>query len=181
VKNAKAVKTLMGDALDGFRDIAQAYKCETLDPEVRAKLEAVYALARELTEARLQTRQALSSMQAVNEYLMVRMADLETEEFRVLFLDRKNKLIADELMGRGTVDHCPVYEREVAKRALQLNASAMILVHNHPSGDSTPSTADVEMTKRLVAALDVLGIKVHDHIVVGANTGNASLRQMGLM
>ena len=95
------------------------------------------------------------------------MAHRETEQFRVLYLDRKNVLIADEEQARGTVDHVPVYPREVAKRALELNASALILVHNHPSGDPTPSTSDIDMTDRINTALMALGLVLHDHLIIG--------------
>ena len=98
------------------------------------------------------------------------MAHRETEQFRVLYLDRKNVLIADEEQGKGTVDHVPVYPREVAKRALELNASALILVHNHPSGDPTPSASDIEMTARVAAACDALGLTLHDHLIIGKST-----------
>ena len=108
------------------------------------------------------------------------MAYNSTEQFRILFLDRKNILIADEVQQKGTVDHTPVYPREVVKRALDLGASAIIMVHNHPSGDPTPSTADVEMTHQVAAAAKGLGIALHDHIVVG-RAGNTSFKSLGLL
>ena len=108
------------------------------------------------------------------------MAHRETEQFRVLFLDRKNVLIADEPQARGTVDHVPVYPREVVKRALELNASALILVHNHPSGDPTPSQADIDMTAQIQSAADVLGITLHDHLVIGRSR-ELSFRSEGLL
>jgi DNA repair protein RadC len=108
------------------------------------------------------------------------MAHCEREAFRVLFLDKKNQLIADEILGQGTVDHAPVYPREVMRRALELSASHLILVHNHPSGDPTPSAADVEMTKRIVEAGKVLSIVIHDHVVVGRDDV-ASLKHLGLL
>ena len=101
------------------------------------------------------------------DYCRITMAQLETEEFRVLFLDRKNVLITDEALGRGTVDHVPVYPREVAKRGLEVNASAVILVHNHPSGDPTPSGPDIQMTQEINNTLTTLGIKIHDHLIIG--------------
>ncbi|HEY2356500.1 MAG TPA: DNA repair protein RadC, partial [Phenylobacterium sp.] len=113
-------------------------------------------------------------------YLRTVMTGVPREQFRVLFLDKKNQLIADEVMGRGTVDHAPVYPREVVRRALELNASALVLAHNHPSGDPTPSTADVDMTRQIVEAARTLSIAVHDHIVVGG-AETASLRALGLM
>ena len=112
-------------------------------------------------------RPVISSWDAVLDYCHTTMAHRETEQFRILYLDRKNVLIADEEQARGTVDHVPVYPREVVKRALELNASAMILVHNHPSGDPTPSEADIDMTVRVQAAAEALGLTVHDHLIIG--------------
>lgn len=128
----------------------------------------------------LRQREVLTSTSAVTVYLRARLGALPREEFRVLYLDRKNQLVADELMGAGTVDHAPVYPREVVRRALELSASAMILAHNHPSGDPAPSSADVEMTRLIVAAAQALKITVHDHMVV-AGEQVASLRALGLM
>ena len=108
------------------------------------------------------------------------MAYEPVEQFRILFLDRKNMLIADEVQQRGTVDHTPVYPREVVKRALELSATAIILVHNHPSGDPTPSRADVEMTKQVVDTATPLGIAIHDHIIIGKE-GHVSLKGLKLM
>jgi DNA repair protein RadC len=101
-------------------------------------------------------------------------------EFRILFLDKRNQIIADEVLQTGTVDHTPVYVREVVKRALELSATAIVLVHNHPSGDPTPSRADIEMTRQIVAAAKPLGVMVHDHIIVGKQ-GHASLKGLGLI
>lgn len=136
-------------------------------------------IARSAAQPVLQ-REALSSWSALVTYCKRTMEGLGTEQFRVLFLDRKNRLIRDEILGAGTVDHAPVYPREVVKRALELEASALILVHNHPSGDPSPSTADVDMTKLIVEAARTLDISVHDHLIVGRQ-GHASLRQLGLM
>jgi DNA repair protein RadC len=108
------------------------------------------------------------------------MAYNPVEQFRILFLDRQNVLIADEVQQRGTIDHTPVYPREVIKRALALNASSIILVHNHPSGDPTPSSADIEMTKRIVDTAKPLGIQVHDHLVIGKGR-HASFKSLGLI
>jgi DNA repair protein RadC len=108
------------------------------------------------------------------------MAHRETEQFRVLFLDRKNCLIADEEQAKGTVDHVPVYPREIAKRALELNASALILVHNHPSGDPSPSASDIAMTDRILQALDALGITLHDHLIIGKSS-ELSFRSFGYL
>jgi DNA repair protein RadC len=122
----------------------------------------------------------LSSWRVLVDYCTAQMAREQTEQFRILFLDRKNKLLRDEVQNRGTVDHTPVYPREVVKRALELGASAVILVHNHPSGDPAPSASDVEMTKQVIAAAKTLDIVVHDHLIIGRN-GHASLKQLGLM
>jgi DNA repair protein RadC len=125
-------------------------------------------------------RPVLSSWQKVLDYCRARLAHEPTERFHLLFLDRKNVLIADEEQQRGTVDHTPVYPREVVKRALDLGASAIILVHNHPSGDPTPSKADIAMTREVAKAAETLGLTVHDHIVIG-RSGHASFKGMGLL
>jgi DNA repair protein RadC len=125
-------------------------------------------------------RQVLSSWTAVLDYCRTAMAFAEREQFRILFLDKRNQLIVDEVQQVGTVDHTPVYPREVVKRALELSATAIILVHNHPSGDPTPSRADIEMTRQIAEVAKPLGVAVHDHIIVGRN-GHVSLKGMGLM
>lgn len=129
---------------------------------------------------RIADRPVLSSWSALVDYCRASLADEPVERFRILFLDRKNKLIADEEQQRGTVDHTPLYPREVIKRALELGATALILVHNHPSGDPTPSAADIEMTREVKAVAEKLGITLHDHIVV-AGAGAQSLRSLGLI
>jgi DNA repair protein RadC len=116
----------------------------------------------------------------VVDYCRAAMAFAPIEQFRILFLDRKNQLIADEVQQSGTIDHTPVYPREVVKRALELSATALILVHNHPSGDPTPSRADIDMTKSVVDIAKPLGIAVHDHIIVGKQ-GHASFRALELI
>ena len=138
------------------------------------------AAAQRLAKARFAAKPALGSWTAVVEYLRVAQGFEAREQFRILFLDKKNVLIADEVQGRGTVDHTPVYVREVVKRALELSASAVILVHNHPSGDPTPSKADVDMTRMIVEAAKPLGIAILDHIIVGRQ-GHASLKGLRLM
>lgn len=125
-------------------------------------------------------RPVISSWNALLAYVKTALAHEAREQFRVLFLDKKNQLIADEVMNRGTVDHAPVYPREVMRRALELSASALILAHNHPSGDPTPSAADVDMTRQVVDAGRALRIAVHDHLVVGRQ-GVASFKALGLM
>ncbi|MEN3951104.1 DNA repair protein RadC [Iodidimonas sp. SYSU 1G8] len=133
-----------------------------------------------MTRAEALNKPVLSSWSAVLDYCQAAMAYEKREQFRILFLDRKNTLIADEVQQTGTVDHTPVYPREVAKRALALDATAVILVHNHPSGDPNPSRADIEMTKQVVAAAGALGIVVHDHLVIGRGT-HASFKSLGLL
>ncbi len=128
----------------------------------------------------LRGRQVLSSWSQVLEYCHAAMAFEEREQFRILFLDKKNCLIRDECQQVGTVDHTPVYPREVIRRALELSASAIILVHIHPSGDPTPSRADIEMTKLLITTAEPLGIAIHDHIIIGKN-GHVSMKGMRLI
>ncbi len=147
---------------------------------VITELKLVRAAALRLMRGEILKRPALSSWNQVVEYCRAAMAFEMKEQFRILFLDKRNQLIADEVQQVGTVDHTPVYIREVVKRALELSASAIVLVHNHPSGDPTPSRADIEMTKQIVAAALPLGVSVHDHIIVGRD-GHASLRGMRLM
>jgi DNA repair protein RadC len=128
----------------------------------------------------VRARPVLSSWNEVLDYCRAAMAFAEKEHFRVLFLDKRNQLIADEVQQSGTVDHTPVYPREVVKRALELSATAVVLVHNHPSGDPTPSRADIAMTKSIVDVARPLGIEVHDHIIVGRE-GHASLKGLKLI
>lgn len=143
-------------------------------------LKIVEACAHRLARGAVAKRPALSSWSAVIEYCRTVMAFAETEQFRLLFLDKRNTLIADEVQQTGTVDHTPVYPREVVKRALELGATAVILVHNHPSGDPTPSQADIAMTRQIVEVAKPLGISVHDHIIVGRD-GHASLKGLRLI
>ena len=143
-------------------------------------LKIVEAAAHRLAKTRVINRPALSSWTALLDYCTAAMARSANEEFRVLFLDRKNILIADEVQNRGTVDHTPVYPREIIKRALELSASSIILVHNHPSGDPTPSKADIAMTREVASAAKALGIAVHDHLVIGRG-GHASFKSLGLL
>ena len=134
---------------------------------VAVDLKVVEAAAHRLARSRVMQRHALSSWDALLDYCRTTMAHRDIEQFRILFLDRKNVLIADEEQARGTVDHVPVYPREVVKRALQINASALILVHNHPSGDPTPSQSDIDMTRRIEDAARALDIVLHDHLIIG--------------
>jgi DNA repair protein RadC len=144
------------------------------------QLKIVEAAAQRLARAKVIGRPALSSWAALLDYCTAAMARAQNEEFRVLFLDRKNVLVADEVQARGTIDHTPVYPREIVKRALEHGASAIILVHNHPSGDPTPSRADIEMTREIAAAAKALHIAVHDHLVIGRG-GHASFKSLGLL
>jgi DNA repair protein RadC len=143
-------------------------------------LKAAHEAAIRLTREDAQARPVFGSGQAVIDYCRARLAHSAVEEFHLLFLDRKNGLIAAEAQAKGTVDHTPVYPREVVKRALELAASAIILVHNHPSGDPSPSKADIEMTREVARAAGALGIAVHDHLIIG-RSGHASLKSLGLM
>ncbi len=147
---------------------------------VVTELKLIHAAAMRLMKAEIVERPALSTWNQVLAYLRAAQAYERRELFRILFLDKKNKLIADEVQGHGTVDHTPVYVREVVKRALELSASAIILVHNHPSGDPTPSRADIDMTKLIVETARPLGITVHDHVIVGRE-GHASFRALRLL
>ncbi|MBL9057218.1 MAG: DNA repair protein RadC, partial [Rhodobacteraceae bacterium] len=131
------------------------------------ELKIVEAAAQRLMRARVMHKPVLSSWNALLDYCHTAMAHRETEQFRILYLDRKNLLIADEEQAKGTVDHVPVYPREVVKRALELTASALIMVHNHPSGDPTPSDADISMTLQVQEAAQVLGLTLHDHLIIG--------------
>jgi DNA repair protein RadC len=144
------------------------------------ELKIVHAAANRLTRGQAQKRTVLSSWTSVIDYCRTAMAYEDTEQFRLLFLDKRNQLIADEVQQKGTVDHTPVYPREVVKRALELSATALILVHNHPSGDPTPSRADIQMTQAIIDVAKPLGIAVHDHIIVGKE-GHASFKGLKLI
>ena len=168
-----------------FADVISAPRARLMEVKgvgeaVANHLKIVEAAAHRLAKTKVMGRPALSSWPALLDYCTAAMARSDKEEFRVLFLDRKNCLIADEVQNRGTVDHTPVYPREIVKRALELAASAIILVHNHPSGDPTPSKADIAMTREIVAAAKALSIAVHDHLVVGRG-GHASFKSLGLL
>lgn len=169
------VKPIASALIDHFGDynrvisapIPRLLEVAGVDLSVAQELKIVEAAAHRLARARVMQRPVISSWDAVIDYCHTTMAHRETEQFRVLYLDRKNILIADEEQARGTVDHVPVYPREVVKRALELNASALILVHNHPSGDPTPSDADISMTNQIRDAAEALDIQLHDHLIIG--------------
>jgi DNA repair protein RadC len=148
---------------------------EDLSEAAITEIKIVQAAAARLARGEVKKRTALSSWSAVLDYCRTTMAFADKEQFRVLFLDKRNQVIADEVQQTGTVDHTPVYPREVIKRALELSATALILVHNHPSGDPTPSRADITMTQAIVDIAKPLGILVHDHIIVGKD-GHTSFK-----
>jgi DNA repair protein RadC len=143
-------------------------------------LKLIEAAARRLAKTELIERPVIDAWEKLVDYCRVNLAHLPRERLHLLFLDRKNAVVASETQGIGTVDHAPIYPREVARRALELNATAVIMVHNHPSGDPSPSPADIEATRKVAAALKAIGVTLHDHLIVGRN-GHASLRSAGLM
>jgi DNA repair protein RadC len=149
-------------------------------PPAAARLKLAQTLSCRQLQHPLRVRPVLSSSSALDDYLRATLVGAPREQFHVLFLDKRNRLIADEWMAEGTVDHAPVYPREVVRRALELHASALFLCHNHPGGDPTPSSADIAMTRQVVHAARALGLTVHDHIIVGGQQ-TASLRSLGLM
>lgn len=182
------VKPLAKKLISHFGSFAEAIaapidrlmEVDGVGESVATHLKIVEAAALRLSKTKLLGRPALSSWSALIDYCAAAMARNPNEEFRILFLDRKNVLIADEVQNKGTVDHTPVYPREIVKRALELGASAIILVHNHPSGDPTPSRADIEMTRQIADAAKALRVAVHDHIVIG-RSGHASFKSLGLL
>jgi DNA repair protein RadC len=165
---------VLGASLDELQSVPGIGEAAALD------LKLMQEGALRQMRAGLRKRTVISSWTALLGYVRVMLASEAREQFRVLFLDKKNQLIADEQLGQGTVDHAPVYPREVMRRALELSASSIILVHNHPSGDPSPSGADVDMTKQIIEAGRTLRISVHDHLVVGRD-GVASFKALGLM
>ncbi|SFE39292.1 RadC family protein [Roseivivax sediminis] len=182
------MKPLARRLLDTFGDFnavvsaphARLMQVTGVGAAVICQLKLVEAAAHRLSRARVMQRPVVSSWDALLDYCRTALAHGEIEQFRVLYLDRKNVLIADEAQARGTVDHVPVYPREVVKRALELNASALILVHNHPSGDPTPSRADIDMTAQIQQAAEALGLTLHDHLVIG-KARELSFRSEGLI
>lgn len=159
---------------------SQLKEIEGAGDAVITELQLVRAAALRLIKSEISERPLLSSWGQVIGYLKAVQGFELREQFRILFLDKRNRLIADEVQGQGTVDHTPVYVREVVKRALELSSTAIILVHNHPSGDPTPSRADIDMTKMIVEASRPLGVTIHDHIIVG-KSGHASFRALRLL
>ena len=149
-------------------------------PSVAQDLKIAQAILERAAKSELAKRTVITSWSQLVNYCRMSMAHEPREQFRVLFLDAKNQLIADEVMNEGTVDHAPVYPREVARRALELSAAAVILVHNHPSGDPKPSAADLAITREIVAATEAISVHVHDHLVIGRD-GVSSFKTLGLL
>lgn len=175
------------DALfDRFGDIAaiasadapELARASGLGPGALTDLKLLRVLSERLVRAEASRRPVITSWTALLAYVRVALAEEPREQFRALFLDKRNRLLSDELVAHGTIDHAPVYPREVVRRALEVSAASIILVHNHPSGDPEPSRADIEMTRKIVDAAKVFDIEVHDHLVVGRE-GTASLRTLG--
>lgn len=181
-RDVKPIAKMLLQKFGSFAEViaaapARLKEVDYVGESVVVELKIVEAAALRLSRESMKKKLTLGSFAQVLDYCRSAMAYLETEEFRVLFLDKKNGLLADEVQGRGTVDHTPVYPREIVRRALELNASAVILVHNHPSGDPTPSQADIMMTETIVSVAKPLGVNVHDHLIIGRN-GHASFRAL---
>jgi len=182
------VKPLAKALIERFGSFAEALaarperlrEIEGLSEAAIVELKITEAAARRLARGALEKRTVLSCFSSVTDYCRTAMAYAEREEFRILFLDKRNALIADEVQGVGTIDHTPVYPREVVRRALELGSSALILAHNHPSGDPTPSAADIRMTKEIIAIAQPFGIAVHDHLIVG-RSGQTSFKGLKLI
>lgn len=184
-KDVKPIAKALMDRFGGFAEVISAdyhdlVNAEGLGPASAAVIKLVQEAAQRLTRLSVMDKPVISSWDALLDYCNAAMARLPAEQFRLLFLDRKNVLVADELQQKGTIDHTPLYPREVVKRALTLNASAIIMVHNHPSGDPTPSKADIEMTRAVRDALKAVSITLHDHLIVGRK-GHTSFKSVGLL
>ena len=177
---AKKLLERFGTLGDVFAAEPEQLRAFEIDQKTLVHFKAMREVGRRLAERKVKDMPVLTNWQQLIDYCHTALAHEKTEQFRILFLDRKNVLIADEVQQRGTIDHTPVYPREVVKRALALNAAALILVHNHPSGDPKPSRDDIEMTREIKAAAEALGISIHDHLVIGRK-GHASFRSLGLL
>ena len=177
---AKRLLERFGTLGDIFAAEAAQLREFEIDQRTLVLFKALRESGRRLAERKVKDMPVMTNWQRLIDYCHAALAHEKTEQFRILFLDRKNVLIADEVQQRGTIDHTPVYPREVVKRALALNAAALILVHNHPSGDPKPSREDVEMTTEIQKAASALGIAIHDHLVIGRK-GHASFRSLGLL
>lgn len=182
------VKPLAKRLLDEFGDFNHVVAAEPdqlksitgVGDSVVLEIKIVEAAAHRMAKAQIVGKPVLSSWKTLLDYCQTTLSHRQVEQFRVLFLDRRNKLIADEDLGQGTVDHVPVYPREIAKRSLQLNASALILLHNHPSGDPSPSPSDIDMTQNIAEVAHTLGIVLHDHLIIGKGS-SFSFRSEGLL
>lgn len=178
---AKALLDRFGTLAGVFgADLKLLQEVKGIGETVAVDLKLMSAIAHRMLKSEIKGKKILSSWSSVIEYCHAAMAYETREQFRILFLDKRNALIADEVQQRGTIDHTPVYPREVVKRALDLSATAIILVHNHPSGDPTPSRADIDMTKMIIDTAKPLGVTVHDHIIIGKE-GHASLKGLRLI
>lgn len=185
VDTKPAAKALLRRFNDSFAEVisadpAELEKVDGVGATSVVALKAVQEAAQRLLRPRVGGADVISSWGALVDYLTAKAAYGSIEQFRVIYLDRKNKLIADEAQQKGTVDHTPVYPREVAKRALELNASAVVVCHNHPSGDPKPSQPDIDMTRRIKEALAAVGITLHDHVIVSRG-GPVSFRAQNLL
>lgn len=183
-QDVKPLARLLIDTFGDFNRVLSAPRDQLLRIEgvgdaVVIELKLVEAAAHRLARGKVMQRHVVSSWQALLDYCQTVMAHRDTEQFRILYLDTKNVLIADEEQAKGTLDHVPVYPREVVKRALELNAASLILVHNHPSGDPTPSDMDIAMTRNVAQAAEALNIAVHDHLIIGKSCA-LSFRAEGL-
>ena len=182
------VKPLAKDLIRRFGSFAEVISASSerlaevpgLGEAAITEFRIVHAAALRLMQGQVRERPVLASWSAVLGYCRAAMAYESKEQFRILFLDKRNHIIADEVQQKGTVDHTPVYVREIVKRALEVSATALILVHNHPSGDPTPSRADIDMTRLIVESARNLGIVVHDHLIIAKN-GHTSFKEKGLM
>jgi DNA repair protein RadC len=183
--DVKPLAKLLLGKFGGFTEVIAAEptrleEVKGVGPAVVAQFKVVQEAAKRLARGRVLNRPVLGSWDALIDYCSIAMAHNPVEQVRVLYLDKKNVLIADEMQQKGTIDHTPIYPREVVKRALDLGATAMILVHNHPSGNPQPSKADIDMTRQIVTAAQNLGIVVHDHVVIGKGQ-YASFKSLGLL
>lgn len=184
----KDVKPIAKHLIDRFKNIngvlnASLNELEAVDGishNSATAIRAIRAAGLRLLKQNIMGRPVLNSWQRLIEYVEAAMANENREHFRIIFLNKKNEIIADEVQQTGTVDHTPAYPREIMKRALELGATAIILVHNHPSGDATPSPADVQLTKQIIKAAEPFDIVIHDHLIVSRN-GTSSFKSLGLI
>jgi DNA repair protein RadC len=182
------VKQLAKSLIAKFGDLSgvigasdtQLREIETVTPRVIHEIRLIEAVALKLGQSKILHKGVLSSWPQLIQYCRTKMAEKTREEFHVIFLDKKNQIIADEIMSRGTVDHAPVYPRDIIKRALELDASGMILVHNHPSGDPSPSRADIDMTSKINKMAQSFSLKLHDHLIIGRQS-EVSFKNLGLI